>query len=78
MRILLLLLFLCLVGCSVNMSKVSPEYAKDMANKMTYVRDGRTGLCFGIISSRKSMNTDQSGLGIVCVPCESVADLLVN
>lgn len=65
-------------SCSVNMSQVSAKYAMDMTQKMQYVFDPRTGLCFGIIASRKSFQTDQSGMGVVCVPCDQVKGYLVN
>lgn len=63
-------------GCSVNPSKLSDKYAKDFIKNITYVKDSKTGLCFGIIASRKTGSTDSSGIGITCVPCENVNHLI--
>ena len=43
---------------------------------VTYFKDSRSGLCFGAVASRKSGEASSSGLGLTCVPCESVKDLL--
>ena len=43
---------------------------------ITYVKDSRTGLCFGIVASRKSFSTDATGLGVTCVPCADVEKLI--
>ena len=67
-----------LASCSVNPSEVDKSYAKGFAAKITYVQDTRTGLCFGLVASRKTMDTDQNGLGMTTVPCEMVRGFLVN
>jgi len=46
------------------------------AEDITYGKDSRTGLCYGIVASRKSFSTDATGLGLTCVPCESVEHLI--
>lgn len=75
-KIILLVSILVLFGCSVNPSELSPKYAKEMANKITYTRDDRTGLCFAVIASRKTGTASQSGLGMTVVPCEAVEHLI--
>ena len=75
---IIIFILLLLVSCSVNISKVPDKYAKDVAEKMTYVKDHKTGLCFGVIASRKTARPNQSGLGIVCVPCDQVRNYLVE
>ena len=69
------LLFLT-ASCDVNPSKMSDEYAKEMASKLTYTKDDRTGLCFAVITSRKTADTDQTGLGMTEVPCSEVQHLI--
>jgi len=66
------------VGCDVNPSKVGDEQAVEFIEKITYVQDTETGLCFAIIATRKTGSTDQSGIGITQVPCDQVEELLVN
>jgi len=71
----LTLLALCAVlfaGCSVNTSGNIDFDGKDIQ----YKKDSRTGLCFGIVASRKSFNTDATGLGLTCVPCDKVGHLI--
>ena len=41
-----------------------------------YFKDKRTNLCFGAITSRKARSFDTSGLGLTCVPCDSVKHLI--
>ena len=41
-----------------------------------YVKDARTGLCYGVVASRKSFRLSTTGLGLTCVPCEEVEKLL--
>jgi hypothetical protein len=71
MFIILCLGFL-IVSCDVQPSKISSSDAKDMAEKITYTKDERTGLCFAVIASRKALKANQSGLGLTVVPCEKV------
>lgn len=65
-------------GCAVNPSEVSPSYAKEFVSKATYVKDSRTGLCYAIVATRKSRDTDQNGVSFTWVPCEQVASVLVK
>jgi hypothetical protein len=61
-----------LASCSVEPSKVSSSDAKEMGKKMTFFKDEQSGLCFGVIATRKSFQGRQSGLGLTEVPCEKV------
>lgn len=74
--IVFLLLPLVLISCNVNPSEINQTYAKNFVNKMTYAKDERTGLCFGMVASRKTGNTDQNGLGFTMVPCDKVKHLI--
>ena len=65
-----LLLMLC--SCSVN---TSGNIDFD-ADHIKYDKDERTGLCFGVIASRKTGSLDATGLGMTCVPCDSVKHLI--
>ena len=67
-----------LAGCDVNPSKITDEYADIMTDKITYAQDARTGLCFGVIASRKTGSTDQTGFGMGLVPCDKVKHLIKN
>jgi hypothetical protein len=80
-RLFLLVLLVSMffvLGCSVEPSKVKDGHAKKMAQKITYFKDHRTGLCYGVIATRKTMRTSQSGMGMTTVPCEQVEKVLVN
>jgi len=71
----LTLLALCAVlfaGCSVNTSGNVDIDATDIQ----YVKDDRSGLCFGVVASRKTMTPTTTGLGLTCVPCENVEHLI--
>lgn len=52
------------------------EEAREFVNKVTYVRDARTDLCFAIVASRKTGSFSPTGLGITEVPCENVVEYL--
>jgi len=65
-------LALLISGCDVHTSGAVEFDAEDI----TYGKDSRTGLCYGIVASRKSFSTDATGLGLTCVPCESVEHLI--
>ncbi len=67
---------IAMVGCDVNPSEISSEYADSMAQKITYAQDARTGLCFGVIASRKTGSTDQTGFGMTLVPCDKIKHLI--
>ena len=61
-----------LTSCAVHTSDNIDVDAKDIK----YIKDNRTGLCYGIVASRKTMSTDATGLGMTCVPCEKVEHLI--
>ena len=73
---LVLLLVLFVMGCDINPSEFGKEEASKFGNTITYVKDKRTGLCFGIVASRKTGEWDQSGMGLTQVPCEAVKEWL--
>ena len=78
MRKILLVVFclLTIVACYVAPSKMSQGDADNLANKITYTKDERSGLCFAVIASRKPLTFNQSGLGLSEVPCEKVEHLI--
>lgn len=59
-------------SCSVN---TSGDINVD-TDDLKYVKDSRTGLCFAMVASRKSFDTDATGLGLTCVPCKDVEHLI--
>ena len=65
-------LALMISGCDVHTSGGVEFDAEDI----TYGKDSRTGLCYGVVASRKSFTASPTGLGITCVPCESVKHLI--
>ncbi len=65
-------------GCSVNPSGLSDSYAQQFVNKLKYVKDTRTGLCYAVVAARTTAETDSSGIGITEVPCEACEHLLVK
>ena len=74
--IILIIMAVALLGCEVNPSKVGAGEARIFAEKLTYVKDVRTQLCFAIVATRPTGNTDQSGMGITEVPCFNVEHLI--
>ena len=70
--VIVLGLALTMGGCSVN----SSSNVDIDGNDMMYFKDSRTELCFGAVASRKTMSASTSGLGVTCVPCESVKHLI--
>ncbi len=60
------------IGCSVNSSKLSERYAQDFVDDMRFVKSRSTGLCFGVIASRKTGDLQSTGVGITQVPCIDV------
>lgn len=61
-----------LTSCDVNTSGNIDINPSDVQ----YFKDGRTGLCFGVVASRKAGEASATGLGLTCVPCEEVEKLL--
>ena len=68
----LIILSALLLGCEINPSEFGDDEARAFASTITYVKDQRTGLCFGIVASRKTGSMNQSGMGITEVPCSAV------
>ena len=67
-----------IVGCSVNPSEVDDKYAKNFVKNVKYIKDEKTGICYGIVATRKTMDTDQNGISWTWVPCEQVEKFLVK
>lgn len=82
MKKILLFVFIlssfCIVSCSVNPSEVTDGYAKKFVDKVKYIKDERTGLCYAIVATRETGNTDQNGISWTWVPCDSVQKFLVK
>lgn len=71
-KVLILITVLFFISCTVSTSdNVSVD-----AGDIKYVKDDRTGLCFGIVASRKAASFETTGLGVTCVPCEKVEHLI--
>jgi hypothetical protein len=70
--VIVLGLALMIGGCSVN----SSDNVNIDGEDMVYFKDSRTNLCFGAVASRKAMTASTTGLGVTCVPCESVKHLI--
>ncbi len=71
-KIIVLLVAVSLSSCSVNSSNNVSFKGKDLS----YFKDYRTNLCFGVVASRKTGSLTTSGLGVTCVPCENVKKLI--
>lgn len=69
---LTILLSVALFGCGVNSSSNIDFEGEDIK----HVLDSRTNLCFGVVASRKSNSISTTGLGLTCVPCDSVKHLI--
>lgn len=79
MKIKVFMISMLLAGtccCSVNPSKIGKAEAGKFVDKLTYIKDKRVGICFAIIASRRSFNTDSSGLAITEVSCFKVKKYL--
>jgi len=77
--VLLIMSLFVFAGCGVQPSKVSDSQARKMAEKMTFFKEKTSGLCFGVIATRRGgLFSRQSGMGMTAVDCEDVKDLLVN
>jgi len=66
---LLLLAILAFDGCAHNPSKVSASAAASLTEKLTYLKDAKTGICYATVASRQTGSTDQDSLTITYVPC---------
>lgn len=67
---------LVMTSCKQKTTKFDGKKFKD--SDITYVKDHRTGLCYGIVAARKTGDTGQTGIGITCVPCEPVEQYIEN
>lgn len=70
--ILITLSIIFLTSCSVN----SSDNVNIDGHDMTYFKDDRANLCYGVVASRKSMSAETTGLGVTCVPCKEVEHLI--
>lgn len=73
----ILIVFLCgIIFTSCNMTSApSNSDAENNVNQISYIKDSRTGLCFGMLNS--TSYTGYEITSITCVPCDSVSKLLV-
>ena len=71
--LIILLLAVILAGCSVRVSETSADKFKD---KVTYFKDSRTGLCFGVVAIARKLSPTQEGIGLACVPCKNVENFI--
>lgn len=60
----------CGVGSSTNVSIDGDD--------IQYIKDNRTGLCFAYVGSSRIMTVDTEGLGMACVPCDSLKNVTVR
>jgi hypothetical protein len=65
-------------GCTPAPSAASRDDAQAVADNMTYVKDGRTGLCFGIIMRVSKTTYGSDSMSATLVPCDKVESLIVN
>lgn len=71
--------FVLLTGCSQNPSKLDKSSAQAIADKLRYIKDRRTGLCFAAVASRQTGSAQQNGMTITWVPCDkSVEDQIAQ
>ena len=68
-KIILIAILSLIASCSVN---TSSNINIDV-NDIKLIRKG--GLCFAIVASRKSFNTDATGLGLANIPCSAIKGL---
>lgn len=75
---LLFLSLLLFIGCAVKPAKVNKP--KKFISKTVYVKDETTGLCFALIAISKGLNIlgYQEGIGMACVPCDSIPENLLK
>ena len=69
-RLAVVILALMLVGCSVGTSKPNEQTTKTVVERLAYIQDSRTGLCFAMISTSHALQVSDDGLSITWVPCE--------
>jgi hypothetical protein len=68
-----------LAGCSPGAITTSEKDAVEVVQRMVFVKQEKTGLCFGIVSSA-SINPHgaSTSMSATLVPCSSVEAFLVN
>lgn len=66
---------LFLSSCNYT-TKPSTDQASDNTENITYTKDHRVNLCFGMVNSMT--NGTYQVTSITCVPCDSVKHLLIN
>lgn len=78
MKKTLTILVIALVALFTSCNQTSSKFKVDNFKQedITYVKDYRTNLCYGIIVGRNTGEVDQTGLGFTCVPCSEVEDYI--
>lgn len=76
-KLLLIPLALVLVGCEPSMKEVKKDLIE--TNKIGYVKDDRTNLCFGVILYERydAAARAASGLAFTHVPCTPSVEMLL-
>lgn len=77
---LIFIAFVCvfIVSCTVQASEVTDDTAKEFVQKVKYIKDEKTGLCFAIVATKQNGNADQNGMSWTWVPCDSVEKFLIK
>lgn len=72
-----LIVFLCgIILTSCNMTSApSNSDAQSNVSQISYIKDTRTGLCFGMLNS--TSYTGYEITSITCVPCDSLKNVLL-
>ncbi len=66
-------------GCTPAPITTSKEVAEEVAEKMVFVKQKKTGLCFGIVSaSNVNSNGGSVSISVTNVPCAPVASFLIE
>ena len=59
-----------LAGCSVGLDKPNLSVAQDVVEKLRYIKDPKTDLCFAIVSTSQALHPSDNGMTMTWVPCE--------
>lgn len=73
---LIIIAALALAACDSQVSDV--EVGDSDGERVSYMRDARTGLCFALVGSRATLKASATGLGMASVPCDRVAHMLAS
>lgn len=73
-KIIFVALILTLMSCNAGTGSMGNV----QTDKIQYYQDKRTGLCFAVLGSKKAVSMETTGMGMTCVPCESVETYLLN